>query len=62
MKMPKLDKFPKTLYVKIEQDGTERYFVSAEALAELVDIGEQTKVAVYFLEEVGTAVVDVSFR
>ena len=57
-----MKKFPKTLYVKIEPDGTEHYFVATEDLVDLADIGEKTKVGVYELTETGEATGSVEYR
>jgi hypothetical protein len=53
--MPKMNKFPKTIYVVTENDGgnaSEVYFVAADAAAEFAEIGKTRKVAVYKLEGV----------
>lgn len=52
--MPK--KLPKMLFVKIEQVGDdEPYFVAAEAMYDLAEMGEKIKIGTYKLVEVSDA-------
>jgi hypothetical protein len=57
-----MKKFPQTLYVKIEPDGTSHYFIATEDLTDLADLGEKTKVGVYELTETGEAIGTVEYR
>ena len=45
-------KFPKTLYVKIEEADKESYFVAYDAPRDLAEMGEKIKFAVYTLTEI----------
>lgn len=47
-------RFPQTLYVKIEYSGGEGFFISDDDPDGMAKMGEETKVAVYKLEEVTT--------
>lgn len=51
--MARTVKFPKTLYVKIEEDGDENYFVSFVEIGELAELGETVPVGVYELKGAG---------
>ena len=42
-------KMPKTLYVKIEQDGDVSYPVAASTTIELAELGKKTRIGVYAL-------------
>ena len=55
-------KFPNTLYVKIEGDDGEEYFVSDDAVINLAKIGECIRVGVYKLDDIAYAEVDVKTR
>lgn len=46
--------FPKTLFVKIEDERGDAYFVAASAAIDLAVIGEKEKIATYTLVETGT--------
>lgn len=51
-----MKKFPKKLFVKIEDGGTgPEYFNPAEDVADLMEVGQKSKIAVYQLVEVGEA-------
>ena len=47
-------KYPKTLYVKPEKDGSTSYFVPYEMAWEAATMGKTTKVGVYKLVEMQT--------
>jgi hypothetical protein len=44
-------KFPKTLYMRTEDDGNAHYFIAAEDLDDHAVIGEKVKVGIYELVE-----------
>lgn len=48
-----MKKFPKKLFVKIEEDSGTEYFVADADPATLVQTHEKIKVAVYSLSELG---------
>jgi hypothetical protein len=48
MKMPK---YPKTLYVKTETEGSEPWLYASAKIAETARIGEKARVGVYKLVE-----------
>lgn len=52
-------KFPKTLYVKVEGDAGEEFFVSDDAIIALAEIGETIRIGVYKLIETTYAEVEV---
>jgi hypothetical protein len=43
--------YPKTLYVKEEQDGDSFYLLASEDLSEHAEVGEKVKVGVYELKQ-----------
>lgn len=45
-------KFDKTIYVKIEQDDEDPYYIANESADNLVEMGETLKIGVYQLVEV----------
>lgn len=49
------NKFPKTLYVKIEKDGSTEYFVSDADAASLVEMGQAVVLAKYELADTRVA-------
>ena len=49
--MAKAKRFPAKLFVKIEEDGDNSYFVPGGNLIELAEMGETVKVGVYQLVE-----------
>ena len=57
-----MKKFPNMLFVKIEEDSDNDYFVATESLNELGDPGGTVKTAVYELVEIGETVIAVEFR
>lgn len=48
-------KFPKTLYVKIDSDADNEWFLADSFVSGLVTMGERTKIATYQLVEIGEA-------
>jgi hypothetical protein len=44
--------FPKKLFVKIEKESDDPYFLADETVLGMVDVGEKRKVAIYQLVEV----------
>jgi hypothetical protein len=44
-------RFPAKLFVKIEQDGDNSYFMSGTTLLELAEMGETIRIGVYQLVE-----------
>jgi hypothetical protein len=46
------NKLPKTLYVKIEQDGNKSYPVAADDPLGLAELGEKTRIGVYSLTRI----------
>ena len=57
-----MKKFPKTLYVRIEDEDVDLYFIAVEELAGLAEIGTKTRVGVYELKEVGAVTGAVEYR
>lgn len=55
-------RFPKRLYVKVDGDRGEEYFVADDDLYGLAEMGETTKIAVYDLVEVTEAKVMVETK
>jgi hypothetical protein len=47
-------KFPKKLFVKVEQATPEDYFVAEEGIEGMCMVGERVKVAIYELVQVDT--------
>lgn len=45
--------FPKTIYVKREEDGSDTYFIADNNVNVMVEMGETVKVAKYSLVETG---------
>lgn len=48
-------KFPKTLFVRVKEDGGTDWFQSDENVVSLVEMGERVKIARYELKETITA-------
>ena len=44
-------KFPKVLYVRIDEDGDECYFISEARLADVVREHDRTAIGIYHLSE-----------
>lgn len=49
-------KLPKTLFVKIEKDGSTEYFVADDEAACLVEMGQKVRIGTYKLIEVDDAI------
>jgi hypothetical protein len=52
--MAKSKGLPKTLFVKVERDGTTEYFVADANAFNLVEMGEEVKIGVYELSKTVT--------
>jgi hypothetical protein len=48
-------RFPKTLYVKTEEEGNDTFFVALESVTGCVEVGETAKIGVYQLVGLGEA-------
>jgi hypothetical protein len=49
--MSKIQQFPNRLFVKVEHDGDESYFISNAKLYDLAEMGEKIKIGTYQLVE-----------
>lgn len=49
-----MSKLPKSLYIKIEQDGDDEFFIANEDLYDIAEKGETIKVGIYKLQSVKT--------